>query len=193
VSQREGRSSVCPSPRALDLLLIVRFCRREGKKNSPKQQFSALLQPRAQTLSAKGRENGRRANSERLSGTAGACQVAAGHFPLEQLIELRRLDPLPETARSSGYRTLATTSDYQIENLNDCGYVSDAKAIKKVSPKLFKQLKSGEKTITQVKRELQERKRESRRKKNTGGISATSDSGKSRDKARGPTLGKSCP
>jgi hypothetical protein len=42
--------------------------------------------------------------------------------------------------------------------------VSDAKAIKKISPKLFEQVKSGEKTITQVKRELQERKRESRRR-----------------------------
>jgi hypothetical protein len=54
-------------------------------------------------------------------------------------------------------------------------YVSDAKAIKKTSPKLFEQVKSGEKTITQVKRELKERKRESRRRTNAKKITKSKD------------------
>ena len=85
-----------PEPRSE----VPRFnlCARDStlnQKNSPKQQFPAGLQPRAQTLSAKGRKNGRRGNSKRLSGTANACQVPPRHFPLQELIELRRLDPLP--------------------------------------------------------------------------------------------------
>jgi N6-adenosine-specific RNA methylase IME4/ParB-like chromosome segregation protein Spo0J len=67
-------------------------------------------------------------------------------------------------------------------------YVSDAKKIQQERPEVFKQIKDGEKTLPQAKREMKEEQREQKRQENREKIESRADSDILKIDAKFPTI-----
>ncbi len=78
-----------------DDALILCFPGRNGKNIPRSGPLEDVFTDYGRTRVAEGLENQSFGLPDDSTGTVGACQVAATHFALEQLIEFRRLDPLP--------------------------------------------------------------------------------------------------
>ena len=74
---------------------ILCFPGRNGKNIPRSGPLESVFTDCGRTLVTEGTENQSFGLPDDSAETAEACQVASGHFPLQELIELRRLDPLP--------------------------------------------------------------------------------------------------